>query len=425
MDEVSEQVLAEWGGPELREFWASAREALESPRRADRFSAALPDDATRAKVSEVYGRPLYAEHSRIMVSKLDKQLRENTRFGLGLAEVLEILHGRPVEPRAAESADSGPRDRTGELARAALAEHGLAGTAWAEPWISWLPQYGRVAEDVLERVLRQAAAALSRMRLDPAAPEPASYVPRAELAASAGGPHELDSGTTLSRVVLRAAATAHGVDSPGNERERWALWERCGVAADSVSATVPCWALPLLGEDEWSRNLVRRTEMGLPAHLTHADLALAPERLVEPGAVIAVCENPRVLEAAAQEGIRHPVIALSERPSTAALSLLARLRADGAELHHHGDFDWPGVALAARLRTERGVRPWRMAATDYREAVNLAAAERLDLPPLVGSPVDTPWDPDLAELMATASRAVDEEIVLPTLLADLRDGALG
>lgn len=424
-DRVRRDILAVWGGEELREFWAGAREALESPRRAGRFSASLPDDDVRQQVSEIYGRPLYAERSRIMVSKLDTQLRENTRFGLGLAAVLEILHGRPIEPRESESAArTERRDRTGEAARAALAEHGLTSSSWAEPWISWLHQYGRVAEDVLEPVLRHAAGALSRMRLDPDAPEPASYTSRADLASRVGSAHELDSGTTLSRVVLRAAALAHGVDAPGNERERRALWERCGIALDAVSATVLCWSLPLAGDDDWSRNLLHRNELRLPAHLTHGDLALAPERLVEPGAVIAVCENPRVLEAAAQERIEHPVVCASGQPSTVALALLARLRADGAQLRYHGDFDWAGVAIAGRLHADHGVGLWRMSGTDYREAVNLAAAERLDLPPLAGSPVDTPWDPDLAELMSTASRAVEEEIVLETLLADLRTGAL-
>ncbi|QIZ36568.1 DUF2399 domain-containing protein [Saccharopolyspora sp. ASAGF58] len=41
---------------------------------------------------------------------------------------------------------------------------------------------------------------------------------------------------------------------------------------------------------------------------------------------------------------------------------------------------------------------------------------------LVGTPLETPWDPQLAELMATTARAIEEEAVLPTLLTDLRTG---
>lgn len=422
-DEVRADLRAVWGGEQLRDFWAAAREALESPRNPDRFSVALPDEQTRQAVSEVYGRSLYLGHSRIMVSKLDKVLREDTRFGLGLAQVLEILHERPVEPRESPTAARAEkRDRTTETALAALAEHGLAEREWAQPWVQWLHQYGRVAEEELDVVLRHAAGALSAMVLDPAAGEPESFTSRADLASRVGRAHELDSGTTLSRVVLRAAALAHGIDPPANERDRRALWERCGVALDEVSATVLCWALPLTGDDEWSRMVLRRGELGLPTHLTHRDLAAAPGNLVAPGTVVAVCENPRVLEAAAQEEIRHPVVCVSGQPTTVALSLLSRLRADGAALRYHGDFDWAGVSIARQLWSAHEVGLWRMSAADYREAVNLAAADRLDLPQLVGSPVETPWDPDLAELMSTASRAVEEEIVLPTLLNDLRPG---
>ncbi|WP_243789298.1 TIGR02679 family protein [Saccharopolyspora gloriosae] len=422
MADVSEQVRADvrtaWGGEPLRGFWERAREALESPKRPDRFSAELPDERTRAAVSEVYGRELYLGHSRIMLAKLDRVLRSDPRFELDLAQVLEILHGRPV---ASPDADA-PEPESSDPALAALSAHGLDRARWARPWARWLHQYGRVSETELAGFTARAAAVLAALALDPAT-TPVQWVSRSDLAAP-DAPHELDDGGTLSRIVLRAAALAHDVEPPGGARERQALWERCGVAVNDVAGTVLSWALPLTGDDSWSRSITGRTELGLPTHLTHRDLVAAPERLVERGVVVAVCENPRVLEAAVRAGIRHPLVCLSGHPSTVALALLRRLHANGARLRYHGDFDWTGVTIARSLWSEHEVGLWRMSAADYREAVDLAARDRSDLPNLVGTPVETPWDPQLAELMSTASRAVEEETVLPALLADLRDAAL-
>ncbi|MER7011473.1 TIGR02679 family protein [Saccharopolyspora sp. NPDC000359] len=406
-----------WGVAALRGLWEKAREALEAPSPPATFRLELPDDEARRLVGEVYGRPMWGQGTRINVSKLDDAVR-GTRFGLGLAEVLEIVHGRPVVQRVSSSRDE-QRERSFEVLRSALAQHGLAEAAWAGAWMQWVHQYGRIAADELPGVARRAAGVLASLAL---ARAPETWVSRGELAARVGGAHQLDNGTALSRVVLKAAALAQGVEPPGNERERRALWERCGVTLDAVSATVLCWGLPLVGSDDWSRGVRERFAVGLPVHLTHLDLRAAPERLVAAGTAVAVCENPRVLESVVEERIEHPVVCLSGQPSTVALTLLDRLQADGASLHHHGDFDWAGVGITRSLWEHHGVRPWRMSAADYREAVDRAAADRTDLPNLVGAPGATPWDPALAELMSTAARAVEEEVVLPTLLADLRVG---
>ncbi|QGK72112.1 TIGR02679 family protein [Allosaccharopolyspora coralli] len=402
-------------------LWQQAREALEQPKPAATFRLALPDDDSRRAVGEVYGRPMTGLGTRLNVAKLDEAVR--ARFGLGLEEVLEILHGRPVTRASSPARQDERLERVASVLEAALAEHGLSGRPWTRPWIEWWNQYGRVAREDLELTARRAAGALAHVVLDPEA-SPRSWIPRADLATQLDAPYQLDSGTALSRVVLKAIALAHGVEAPTREHDRHALWERVGVTSDGVSATVACWALPLVGADPWSRGVLDRTELGLPTHLTHRDLAAAPDTLVPPGSVIAVCENPRVLEAAVHEGIRHPLLCLSGRPSTVALQLLDRLAPNGARLRHHGDFDWPGVSILNGLWSHHQVRPWRMSAADYREELDRASQERLDLPPLIGTPVDTPWDPALRELMAGTGQAVDEEVTLVRLLDDLRDGSL-
>jgi hypothetical protein len=56
-----------------------------------------------------------------------------------------------------------------------------------------------------------------------------------------------------------------------------------------------------------------------------------------------------------------------------------------------------------------------MTAHDYRDA--LAAGEST---PLSGPETGSPWDPRLATLMASHGRAVMEERLIATLLADLK-----
>ncbi|MBV9796282.1 MAG: DUF2399 domain-containing protein, partial [Actinobacteria bacterium] len=87
-------------------------------------------------------------------------------------------------------------------------------------------------------------------------------------------------------------------------------------------------------------------------------------------------------------------------------------------VRYHGDFDWPGVAIARRI-LERGVaQPWRLGRVDYYEAVDrLPAGRRLML---TGRAEVTPWEPELAPAMAAANVAVHEEAIVDLLLADLR-----
>ncbi|GAB3297691.1 TIGR02679 family protein [Parasphingorhabdus pacifica] len=431
----ADEIRAELGTDLLSGLWERAREALEAANPPPTFRLELPDEQTQEAVGDLYGRPMWGQGTRISVSKLDARLREETRFGIGLTEVLEILHGRPVGSPEPATAEQQPRERgtasdavhefrqrAASVLRSALAEQGLDDAPWAEEWMRWLPQFGRIAEDELDVLASRAAGVLAALMLDPAG-SPEVWASRADLAIRfGGGAHQLDNGTALSRIVLQAAAFAHGVDMPGNERDRRSLWERCGVTLDAVSATVLCWALPMSRTDSWSRALDHRTSIGLPAHLTQLDLRAAPEHPVDSGTVVAVCETPRVLEAVVHEGIEHPLICLQGPPTTVAVELLRRLTSGGAALRFHGDFDWPGVSMAGSLWSHHGATPWRMGAADYRESLDRAAADRTDLPSLIGERLDTPWDPTLAELMANTGRAIEEEMVLPTLLDDLRRG---
>jgi uncharacterized protein (TIGR02679 family) len=132
-----------------------------------------------------------------------------------------------------------------------------------------------------------------------------------------------------------------------------------------------------------------------------------------------VCENPAVLRRAAAElGPRsRPLICTEGQPSTAFHRLATAITNASGVLRYHGDFDWPGIAIANSVISRHNASPWHMSAADYREAIR----EDADHVKLNGAPQPTRWDADLADAMITAGRAVYEEAVADPLIADLTD----
>jgi uncharacterized protein (TIGR02679 family) len=100
-------------------------------------------------------------------------------------------------------------------------------------------------------------------------------------------------------------------------------------------------------------------------------------------------------------------------PNLVVDAVLAGLAGAGAQLWYHGDFDWPGIAIANRIITRFGATPFQMSAADY------AAAVRADAPALGEQFTEPAWDAELGALMRRHDRAVHEESVLPGLLAAL------
>jgi uncharacterized protein (TIGR02679 family) len=185
------------------------------------------------------------------------------------------------------------------------------------------------------------------------------------------------------------------------------LWERFGVRVDLVSTT--CLTLGLRAAGAVAPRLDLAADAGDPVHLTPWDLRRC---VLDPPTSVLVCENPRVLEAVAERfGGRVAVVCTSGQPALVVLDVLRGLA--GAQLRFHGDFDWPGIAIANRLVAEAGVVPWHMAADDYIGALGQA---RL---PLVGAPAEPVWDPELGAAMRHHGVAVHEEAVLGDLLAAL------
>jgi uncharacterized protein (TIGR02679 family) len=100
------------------------------------------------------------------------------------------------------------------------------------------------------------------------------------------------------------------------------------------------------------------------------------------------------------------------------------LRARGATIHYHGDFDWDGVRIATLLRERFGVRAWRFDAASYRAGLERhpQRARALD-----GRPARGDTDAALVAAIRETGLELHEEAILEELLDDLaqaRPGAL-
>lgn len=414
--------------PALQPLWQRARERLERNGLAvtGRLELHDLDDAQRLALSRLLGRPVLGPRLRIDLAELDARLRA-TAVGAGLLEVLTGLDGRLTDRPARREASVAARQRLyGDAARS-LSEAGLDALPWAPGWLEGVRRagtLGRYPYEVAARLLAQAVETLAELLLEPrSAPiEPRSApIGRGELAFQVtGSAHGLDDDTVLARMVLRALALADGQDLPprASARQRRELWRRAGVLTDTVSTTVLTLGLTPVG-DGWREAWLRsRAAAGEEVHLTLRDLDRICWQVAE-GALVSVCENPRVLEAAMDAGARAPAVCTAGSAASVTTSLLRRLVAGGARLRYHGDFDWPGIELANRMREVVPTTPWRMLAGDYEQAVLHAQQRGSVLQPLSGQPVQARWDAELAPAMASLGVTVHEESCLELLIEDL------
>ncbi|MGN6334016.1 MAG: TIGR02679 family protein [Motilibacteraceae bacterium] len=414
-------LLPDWlADPSLAPLWDAARSRLErnGVRPEGVVLVSVIERPERHALAGLIGRPVTSDRVRVDLAGLDEVLRQRSRVG-GLVTVLETLGGT-VRNRAAErSARLAEREAPFDVARALLAERPeLAVVAWAEPWLSGLRQSGllsRAGSDVASEAMRGALDVLRRLVGGERSP-----LARTELAAAAtGDAHALDEGALAATLVLRALAVDAGQPPPATLTERRLLWERYGVSTDVVSSTCLVLGLRPVGDGVLAQRLREAAQHGDPVHVTGWDLRRAgdvPGVAVRPGTDVLVCENPRVLEAVAERfGGGVPMVCTAGFPGLITLRVLRSLADGGARLRYHGDLDWAGLAIANRLVGQVGVRPWRMAASDY------LAAVRPDGPVLEGRRVEACWDPALAEAMAGHAVAVHEEAVLPSLLGELAE----
>ncbi|GAA1136740.1 DUF2399 domain-containing protein [Streptomyces javensis] len=213
-------------------------------------------------------------------------------------------------------------------------------------------------------------------------------------------------------------ALAHGTELPVDAAGRRALWRLVSVTPDEVSSTVLTYGLRPVGEGWRECALRERAKHHTETHLTPRDLHSLRLRLPT-GTLIHICENPRVVEPAADAACLRPLVCTSGSAATVVVTLLDALTATGCRFAYHGDFDWPGIALANRIIRHYDAVPWRMGTADYEHLAARSQAEGIPQLALDGQPVSADWDPDLAPAMTALGVALHEEATLDLLVDDL------
>lgn len=401
---------AHLSAPSLERLWPVLRNRLEQSGHAIRGSVTVElDDDGADRLSGLLARPVRAGTTQVKLAVLDDALRSSAAER-GLVAVVAELTGGPLRDRPAERYDARVRrdQLWAELDRL-LTEHGLAGQAWTRPWTDWLHRGGiltRLPDDQASQALAIAAGTLAAVLSADRTPTGI-----AELASAiTGDAHGLDDAAPAAALVLRGLAIALDVPPPASAAERRLLWQRVEVSTDEISGTVITYGLRPPGAGRWPGMMRERADLGLITHLTVHELHRADE-MTRPGEIVHVCENPQVLQRLAAAGVGGPLACTSGNPSAAGSLLLGR-----TVVRYHGDFDWPGIAIARRIISQ-GAQPWRLGCADYREAVErLPVGRRLTL---TGRAETTPWDSGLSPAMMADNVAVHEEAIVDLLLADL------
>ncbi|PCG87934.1 TIGR02679 family protein [Streptomyces sp. WZ.A104] len=406
-------------GPGLTRLWEAVRKRLESNGVQATGSLRLTsvNAQERNALSLLLGKPFTGATATVHLDMLDARLRASAA-GLGLREVLEEL-GQPLtDRRAVRAGIAARREHVWSSLASVLGASPLAGQDWAGQWYELLRRTGiprGVTPETSVRTLQQAVHVLTLLL----GPEGGGTRGRGELAAMAtGSAHGLDDGTWLARLVQRGIALAHGTEFPGDASGRRALWRLVSVTPDEVSSTVLTYGLRPVGGGWRDQALRERTDHHAEAHLTSRDLHDLQLQLPA-GTVIHICENPRVVEAAADAACVHSLVCTSGSAATVVLTLLDALAATGCRFAYHGDFDWPGIALANRIIRRYGAQPWRMGAEDYEHLAARSQADGIPQLPLDGHPVSAAWDPGLAPAMTALGVALHEEATLDLLVDDL------
>jgi uncharacterized protein (TIGR02679 family) len=409
---MNTDAVPDWlADPGLTRLWATIGRRLERnglvATGTVTFSELTREE--RHAVGGLLGRTLLTDRTSVDLAVLDADLTKRSGVG-GLVRVIEALTGDSLASRPAQrSSRATQREAPFEAARDWLRQNPTAGGSWTEPWLAGLRRSGALTGvNDGPRLVCQALAVLSDVT--PRRPDTRT---RSTLAAALiGDAHALDDGTLLAHLVQRGLAVAAEAPPPRTTRERRDLWEQFAISTDSVSSTCLVLGLRALGAGGPTARLNRAADDGDPQHLTAWDLRRLDS--LENRSPVLVCENPAVLEATAERfGGTRPVVCASGQPALVVLDVLHRLAAAGVGLRYHGDFDWPGIAIANRLIGQFSVQPWLMTARDYR-----AACPDTGLP-LTGATVPPSWDRQLGHAMERAGLAVHEEAVLDQVLDSL------
>jgi len=400
---------AAFGAPELSRLVDALATRLARGRPlTGKLSLDNPAPAEREAIDALFGRG--ATSGRTISVSLDElsEVINEAKFGLDLRGVVEAIRGPVRDERAAKENST----RLWETVSAKAGKE-FSRSPDVVRWLTKLLQAG-----VLKRQTgSDADAALALVgdlsRIATALPAKAEAI-AAFSARLFGDSHALDPGSPRAALAVRLAAKIGSVPFANDAEGRRAAWASVGILCDELSAPVLVLNLPTPGETHLAASLRLGAEWGEPTFLSLRQLMrypIASGSLL--GSEVFVCENPTLVAMAALALGRtsNALVCTGGQFATPALVLVRQLKAAGARLRYHGDFDPAGVAIANRIMREAGATPWRFGSADYAAAPKGVR--------FLGIPGEASWDRELAAAMRADGRTVHEEGIFESLAADL------
>lgn len=401
MSEAHARLVRLLGGPALAPLRARLRGRYQRGRGAGIVTVGNLDGVERDALAGLLGRrPGAAGSLRFDITELDARLRD-AGLAASLRDALELLDG-PLVDLAAARADTA---RQWDGVRQLPVVPRLAAFLQDSRGLGLLKRLA-VHVSAAERLIEQIETVLSALSALSALP--AVAVTRSQLAAQLlGDAHALDPGSPVATLVLAVLRHGRAVDEEAEVeesiREQWAA---AGVLVNEL-------ARPVL-----FLNLPGTAAPGEPAYLSLRALMRAAPVWDVANRDVFVCENPNLVAIAADRLGPHcaALVCTDGMPAAAQRTLLLQLAAAGARLRYHGDFDWPGIAIANTVFALFGAAPWRFGALDYENALRREGGVNRAL---VGRVIAASWDGALTEAMRVFGSAIDEEAVAASLLDDL------
>jgi uncharacterized protein (TIGR02679 family) len=412
-------------------------------------------DPTPAEIAAVQGffgkQPRLDKQQRLCLplAEFDAQLRR-TRFACSLLELLDAYFGLPAtRHEEATQQEESWEAFLAEVEAWVEARKGSATSDWARRWWTSVLEEESNAHENTPRVgsrglLRQHHAAcaddasglLDEVKKVTAALErlPLKQTRLIRLPVFAteicGDPHAFDVAQLAGRLLERAIAALHpdpgdlldGVFSATLRRDLLLAW--AGLQRDDLSSTV---LVANLYGNPTLKSLSR----------VNAAVALPLREVERLGRIVSrtrhayVVENPSVFGTLLEEVERQlptrrrpALVCPSGQPSMAAILLLDKLSTT-AHLHYSGDFDGAGIGITSNLMRRYGARltPWRMSATDYRNATTRhAPCPSLDARDITQLEQSERALPELTEALLQRGVKGYQEALLPLLCADITAG---
>lgn len=377
------------------------------------------------------------ERVEVRLELFDRELRES-RFGIGLLELHEVIYGEPLLTKRERLQDRDAEWR--ELFLSALDRIGEPLPPTVRGWVARVEEGSAAGTRTLRETWKSkpeqaieafvfAVRALSIVFRDSPDGLVASIRLPVLAAAVSGDAHALDRNRACGRLFLSClldlAAVSEAAEEEGSEEDGAAtlrlrdVYRRFGILDDDLSSVVRfyipddnCDSLPL--PTVWS---LREVEASSSMHSFTAIYAV---------------ENPAVfstvldaLQAGLPAGPGRPALVCTSGPASAAAIRWLRRCLEGSgpavNLYYSGDFDVNGLAMGqtlANLFPDR-FRPWRFCSTDYHSAV-----QRLPGPVLeedererLGKMLLT-WDAALGQAVCGVGRKVHQEAFVTLLKED-------